>query len=86
MQTALRKMGNSTGIILPKPILTALGVASGARLELEVDNGRVIVTPIRRKIREGWADAAAALAATAPTADEEAWLNLTDDGDADWTW
>ena len=86
MQTALRKMGNSAGIILPKPILTALGVASGARLDLEVDNGRIIVTPIRRKIREGWADAAAALAATAPTADEEAWLNLTDDGDVDWTW
>ena len=86
MQTALRKMGNSTGMILPKPILTALGVASGVRLELEVDNGRVIVTPIRRKIREGWADAAAVLAATASTADEEAWTNLTDDGDADWTW
>ena len=86
MQTALRKMGNSTGNILPKPILTALGVASGARLDLEVDNGRIIVTPIRRKIREGWADAAAALAATAPTADEEAWLNLANDGDADWTW
>ena len=86
MQTALRKMGNSAGIILPKPILTALGVASGARLDLEVDNGRIIVTPIRRKIREGWADAAAALAATAPTADEEAWLNLANDGDADWTW
>ena len=86
MQTALRKMGNSTGMILPKPILTALGVASGARLDLEVDNGRVIATPVKRTVRDGWEDGAKAIAAAPLSAGDSAWLDTGSDADAHWEW
>jgi antitoxin MazE len=86
MQTALRKMGNSSGIILPKPILTALGLPTGAKLDLELDDGRVIVTPVKRVPREGWAVAAATIGALPLTEEEQDWLDTSNDFDDEWTW
>jgi antitoxin MazE len=86
MQTALRKMGNSSGIILPKPILTALGLPTGAKLDLALDDGRVIVTPVKRVAREGWAEAAAAIGALPLTEEEQDWLDMPNDFDDEWTW
>lgn len=85
MQTALRKMGNSTGMILPKPILKELGVESGTSMDVVVENGRVIATPLKRKIREGWAEAAAIVGAEPLTEEEREWLDFDDDIE-EWTW
>jgi antitoxin MazE len=86
MQTALRKMGNSTGMILPKPILVELGVESGTSMEVVVENGRVIATPVKkRNVHEGWEEAAKRIGAEPLTDDEEAWLGFDDDIE-EWTW
>ena len=86
MQTALRKMGNSTGMILPKPILKELGVESGAAMDLVVENGRVIATPVqKRKVREGWEEAAKRIGAEPLTQEEKDWLEFDDDIE-EWTW
>lgn len=85
MQTALRKMGNSTGMILPKPILKELGVESGSAMDVVVENGRVIATPVKRKVREGWAEAAAVVGAEPLTEEEREWLDFDDDVE-EWTW
>ena len=85
MQTALRKIGNSTGMILPKPILKELGVESGTSMDVVVENGRVIATPLKRKIREGWAEAAAIVGAEPLTEEEREWLDFDDDIE-EWTW
>ena len=85
MQTALRKMGNSTGMILPKPILKELGVESGTSMDVIVENGRVIATPVKRKVREGWAEAAAIIGAEPLTEEEREWLDFDDDIE-EWTW
>ena len=85
MQTALRKMGNSTGMILPKPILKELGVESGTSMDVIVENGRVIATPVKRKVREGWAEAAAIIGAEPLTEEERQWLDFDDDIE-EWTW
>jgi antitoxin MazE len=81
MQTALRKMGNSTGMILPKPILKALGVAQGAAMELVVEKGRVIATPIRREARAGWEADAARIGAEALTPEDQDWLSFGNESD-----
>lgn len=86
MQTALRKMGNSTGMILPKPILQELGVESGAAMDVVVENGRVIATPVKRKVREGWAEAAARIGALPLTEEEEDWLGFGNDEDENLEW
>jgi antitoxin MazE len=86
MQSALRKIGNSTGLVLPRPILGAMGVAGGTVLDLKVEDGRLIATPVRRTVREGWEDAAKAIGAAPLSTDEADWLDAANDGDADWQW
>lgn len=86
MQSALRKIGNSTGLVLPKPILGAMGVAGGTMLDLTVEDGRLIATPVKAKVREGWAEAAALVAAAEEDPDEAAWHAFGNEGDEDWEW
>jgi len=80
MQTTLRKMGNSTGMILPKAVLQEIGAAAGTAMEVRVEEGRVIATPTRHP-RDGWGAAAAAVAAAEEDSDEVAWEGFGDDGD-----
>lgn len=78
LQTTLRKMGNSTGMILPKAILDQLGLASGAKIELRVEDGEVIARPVKRKVREGWEEAAREIGATGLTQEDRDWLDFDD--------
>ena len=62
MRAPVRKMGNSSGVILPKPILTQLGVEAGDDLDLSLDEGRIVLAPTKRHPRAGWADASKRIA------------------------
>ena len=86
MQTSLRKMGNSTGMILPKAILDQLGLASGAKVDLRVEDGKVIAEPVKRKVREGWEEAAKSIGAEGMTGEEREWLDMPSDFDGEWEW
>ena len=79
-------MGNSTGMILPKPILDQLGLTSGAKVELRVEDGEVIARPAKRKVREGWEEAAKRIGAEGLTDEEKNWLDMPSDFDAEWEW
>jgi antitoxin MazE len=61
MQTTILLMGDSAAILLPKPVLTHLDVSAGDFLDIELQDGRVVLSPARRDPREGWAEAAQAL-------------------------
>jgi antitoxin MazE len=54
----LRAVGNSKGIVLPKPILAQAGLADAARVELTVENGAIILRRPVVSVRAGWAEAA----------------------------
>ena len=41
-RTALRRMGNSTGMIVPKAVLAALGAKEGEPIDIRVENGRMV--------------------------------------------
>lgn len=83
IQSTLRKMGNSTGMILPKAILDQLGLASGAKVELRIENGEVIAKPAKRKVREGWEEAAKRVGAAALSQEDLDWLDFNDPIDDD---
>ncbi len=51
MRTDLVRIGNSRGIRIPKPIIEQCGF--GEKVELRVENHRLIVSP-QRAPREGW--------------------------------
>ncbi len=84
MRAAVRKMGNSSGIIIPKPILTQLGVAAGDDLDLSLDDGRIVLVPAKRHPRAGWAAAAKRIAETGD--DALVWPEFANAGDADLKW
>jgi antitoxin MazE len=62
MKTAIRKMGNSQGILIPKPFLMQTGLDVG-EVEIQVQEDAIVIRKLRRSPREGWADACRALAA-----------------------
>lgn len=53
-------MGNSQGVLIPKPILAQVGLAGSA--DLQVRDGVIEIRPLQRNPREGWADDARRLA------------------------
>jgi antitoxin MazE len=54
-------MGNSQGVIIPKPLLAQAGLENEA--EMVVENGAIVLRRPQRKAREGWAEASQAVAA-----------------------
>ena len=72
MKTTLRKIGNSQGVLLPKPLLAQIGVV-GDELEMSVEDTAIVLRRVR-KVREGWAEAAAEIGADPLTEEEIEWL------------
>lgn len=60
MRVPLRKMGNSSGVIIPKPFLAQIGASSV--VEMSIEDGRIVVQAEERPPRSGWADASRRLA------------------------
>lgn len=56
MHVKLVRIGNSQGVRLPKAVIDQ--VRLGQDLDLQVSGGAIIIRPTRR-VREGWAEAAA---------------------------
>ncbi|MGH6923166.1 MAG: AbrB/MazE/SpoVT family DNA-binding domain-containing protein [Propylenella sp.] len=84
MRTSLKKMGNSSGVIIPKPILAEVGIAPGDAMEMVVESGRIVLAPIRSHPRAGWAEASRALAARGE--DGLVWPEFGNDDDKDLGW
>lgn len=63
MEVAIRSIGNSKGVVLPKPLLAQVGLSDQATAEMVVENGAIVLRKPAKSPRAGWSDAAAALAA-----------------------
>lgn len=61
MKSAIRRMGNSHGVIIPKPLLEEIGAKAGDTVELKIKKGKLVITPLRRDPRSGWAEECKAL-------------------------
>ena len=82
MEVAIRKMGNSQGVLIPKPILAQVGLEGTA--DLRVRDGVIEIRAIRRNPREGWADDARRLAAQGN--DVLIWPEVSNEGDDKLVW
>lgn len=63
MEVAIRSIGNSKGVVLPKPLLAQAGLDDQAVAEITVEGGAIILRKPTKPVRVGWAQAAQALAA-----------------------
>lgn len=82
MEVAIRKMGNSQGVLIPKPILAQVGLEGSA--DLQVRDGVIEIRPVRRNPRQGWAKDAQRLAEQGD--DVLVWPEIVSEGDADLVW
>jgi antitoxin MazE len=82
MEVAIRKMGNSQGVLIPKPILAQVGLEGTA--DLQVRDGVIEIRPVRRNPREGWAEDAKRLAAHGE--DALLWPGVANEGDDELVW
>lgn len=85
MQTALRKMGNSTGMILPRALLVEMGVGVGTAIDLKVEDGKLVGSPVRRA-REGWEADAVRIGGEPITEEERDWAAFGNKADDDLRW
>jgi antitoxin MazE len=86
MTTTIRCLGNSRGIIIPKPMLKEAGLEEEAEITLE--QGAIVLRKPRHKPRrnprQGWAEASRKLVEAGD--DQLVWPEFgnQDDGDLQW--
>lgn len=84
MRTAVRKLGNSSGVIIPKSLLDEVGIVMGDVLDMVLDDGRIVLAPVAKQPRAGWAEAAKVIAGAGD--DALVWPEFTNQGDEDLVW
>jgi antitoxin MazE len=82
MKTAIRRLGNSQGVIIPKPVLAQVGLEDEAEMIVEKDC--IVLRRPRKSAREGWAEASKRIAADRD--DELVWPEFANEADADLQW
>jgi antitoxin MazE len=55
-------IGNSQGIVIPKPVLAQLGLNAEIGAEMTIEGGALLLRPLARNVRKGWAEAAKKIA------------------------
>ena len=63
MEIAIRNIGNSKGVVLPKPLLAQVGLDEQATANIAVENGAIVLRKPAKAVRAGWSEAAAAVCA-----------------------
>jgi len=84
VRAAIRKLGNSSGVIIPKSMLAEIGIAAGDAVDLSLEDGRIAITPVKRRPREGWAEAFREIAEAGD--DALVWPEFGNDDDDALTW
>jgi len=81
-QIAIRRIGNSQGIVIPKPLLAQIGLESHAELTIERD--ALVLRRPAKAARAGWAAAAQKIA---ESGDDELVLGeFNNEGDVELVW
>ena len=84
MKTAIRKVGNSHAVIIPKPLLAEIGAKAEDRVDMTVQGGKIVIAPIKKRPRQGWAEDSKALAAAGD--DRLAWPEFGNEADENLKW
>ncbi|MGH8271186.1 MAG: AbrB/MazE/SpoVT family DNA-binding domain-containing protein [Gammaproteobacteria bacterium] len=82
MKAVIRKMGNSQGVLIPKPVLAQVGFEDEAIMTVE--DHALVLRPVRRPPREAWAEASRRIAEAGD--DAPVWPVFEHTEDEQWTW
>jgi antitoxin MazE len=84
MQTPVRKLGNSAAVLIPRSYLIELRLRAGDIVDLAIRNNRLVLAPLRRRPRKGWAEAAKEIAEAGD--DQLIWPEFANRDDANLEW
>lgn len=87
MLTSMRQIGNSRGVLIPAAFLASCQIED--QVDMQLQDGQIVIKPVRRKLREGWfVDAAAASKAAVAQENAEAkdWMDAPITDDSEWVW
>ncbi len=62
MHVSIRQIGNSQGVVIPKPVLAQLGLDAKAVVEMTIEDGALVLRRSGSPARLGWAEAAKKIA------------------------
>ena len=62
VHVSIRRIGNSQGVVIPKPVLAQLGLDSKAGAEMTIEDGALVLRRPASPARTGWAEAARRIA------------------------
>ena len=62
VHVSLRQIGNSQGIVIPKPVLAQLGLDSEAGAEMAIEGNALLLRRPACQVRASWAEAARKIA------------------------
>lgn len=84
MQINIREIGNSKGILIPKPMLAQAGLDDQTVADIAIENGVIMLRKPRKSLRIGWGEAAKAV--NAADADELVLGEFSNLQDEDLVW
>ena len=58
IHVSIRQIGNSQGVLIPKPVLAQVGLDGEAGAEMSIEGGALVLRRPARPARTGWAEAA----------------------------
>ena len=62
IHVSIRRIGNSQGIVIPKPVLAQLGLNADVGAEMTIEGGALVLRRPASPARSGWAEAAKKIA------------------------
>jgi antitoxin MazE len=62
MHVSIRQIGNSQGVVIPKPVLAQLGLNGEAGAEMTIEGDALVLRKPADRTRRGWAEAAKKIA------------------------
>ena len=62
VHVSIRQIGNSQGVVIPKPVLAQLGLDATAGVEMTIEDGALVLRRPANPARAGWAEAARSIA------------------------
>lgn len=84
LHVSLRRIGNSHGVVIPKPLLAQVGLETASGAEMTIEGHAIVLRRPAATVRAGWADAAKALVARG--GDALVLGEFGNEGDAELTW
>ena len=87
MLTSMRQIGNSRGVLIPAAFLASCQIED--QVDMQLQEGQIVIKPVRRKLRDAWfVDAAATSKAILAQEKVEAqdWSDAPAADDSEWVW